>query len=231
MEWAPGCKGAFFFNTAPGLRTYLGRWIIPTTQRRYVMSVLFSMAAFALASSITPGPVNIVALSSGAQFGFQASLRHVGGATLGFTLLLVLIGLGLHELLAMWPFLTRAIQLFGVAFLLFMAYKLATDDGRFDAGGAGKAPSMLYGAIMQWLNPKAWLACVAGMGAFAANGETLLVWQFAAVYFVICYLSIACWAYAGTFLRHYLSNPKSMRLFNRTMALLLAGSAAYLVAA
>lgn len=102
------------------------------------MSVLFSMAAFALASSITPGPVNIVALSSGAQFGFQASLRHVGGATLGFTLLLVLIGLGLHELLAMWPFLTRAIQLFGVAFLLFMAYKLATDDGRFDAGGGGQ---------------------------------------------------------------------------------------------
>ncbi|MGN7740733.1 LysE family translocator [Pseudomonas sp. 22526] len=193
------------------------------------MSLVFSMAAFALASSITPGPVNIVALSSGAQFGFRASLRHVGGATLGFVLLLVLIGLGLHELLRLWPFLTRGIQLFGVAFLLFMAWKLALDDGRLSSDGQAKAPSAWYGAIMQWLNPKAWLACVAGMGAFAANGEALLVWQFALVYFVICYLSIACWAYAGTFLRQYLSNPKGMRLFNRSMAALLVASAVYLL--
>jgi hypothetical protein len=49
----------------------------------------------------------------------------------------------------------------------------------------------------------------------------VLVWRFAAIYFVICYVSIACWAYAGSFLRHYLNNPRGMRVFNRTMALLL----------
>lgn len=105
------------------------------------MSLIISMAAFALASSITPGPVNIVALSSGAQYGFRASQRHVAGATLGFVLLLVLMGLGLHELLKLWPSLTRAVQLFGVAFLLFMAWKLATDDGRLSAGDSGQAPT------------------------------------------------------------------------------------------
>ena len=63
------------------------------------MSLIMSMAAFALATSITPGPVNVVALGSGARFGFAASQKHVAGAALGFTLLLVLIGLGLHELL------------------------------------------------------------------------------------------------------------------------------------
>lgn len=193
------------------------------------MSLIISMAAFALASSITPGPVNIVALSSGAQYGFRASQRHVAGATLGFVLLLVLMGLGLHELLKLWPSLTRAVQLFGVAFLLFMAWKLATDDGRLSAGDSGQAPTMFYGALMQWLNPKAWLACVAGMGAFVADGEAQLVWQFAAVYLVVCYLSVACWAYAGTFLRQYLSNADGMRLFNRFMASLLAVSAGYLL--
>nr|BFD41697.1 LysE family translocator [Pseudomonas sp. FFPRI_1] len=193
------------------------------------MSVVFSMAAFALAASITPGPVNIVALGSGARFGFRASLRHVGGATLGFTLLLVLIGLGLHELLRRWPLLTQGIRLFGVAFLLFMAWKLARDDGRLGTTGAPRAPSAWYGALMQWLNPKAWLACVAGMGAFAAEGEARLVWLFAAVYLVICYLSIACWAYAGSCLRHWLDNPASLRLFNRSMAGLLVASAAYLM--
>ncbi len=194
-----------------------------------MMSVLVSMAAFALAASITPGPVNIVALSSGAQFGWRASLRHVTGATLGFTLLLVLIGLGLNELLLLVPSLTRVIQWAGVAFLLYMAWKLAADDGALNTSQPGKLPTMTVGAVMQWLNPKAWLACVAGMGAFVANGEARLVWQFAVVYFVICYGSIACWAFAGTFLRHYLDNPRGMRLFNRLMALLLALSAIYLL--
>ncbi|MBC3207528.1 LysE family translocator [Pseudomonas sp. SWRI111] len=193
------------------------------------MSLILSMAAFALAASITPGPVNIVALSSGAQYGFRASQRHVAGATLGFVLLLVLMGLGLHQALELWPFMTRVVQWAGVAFLLFMAWKLATDEGQLNASEAGRAPSMLYGAVMQWLNPKAWLACVAGMGAFVADGETRLVWQFAAVYLVICYLSVGCWAYAGTFLRGYLSNAAGMRWFNRLMALLLALSAMYLL--
>ena len=193
------------------------------------MSVMVSMAAFALVASITPGPVNIVALSSGAQYGFRASQPHVAGATLGFVLLLVLMGLGLHELLAKWPALTQVVQVAGVAFLLFMAWKLATDKGELQSKEAITAPSMLYGAVMQWLNPKAWLACVAGMGAFVADGDTQLVWQFAAVYLVICYLSVACWAYAGTFLRGYLNNARTLRWFNRSMALLLALSAGYLV--
>jgi len=103
------------------------------------------------------------------------------------------------------------------------------DDGRVGEGKAHKAPSMFYGALMQWLNPKAWLACVAGMGAFVADGDSGLVWQFAAIYLVVCYLSVACWAYAGTFLRGYLSNARGMRLFNRSMALLLVLCAGYLV--
>ena len=193
------------------------------------MSVLISMAAFALVASITPGPVNIVALSSGAQFGFRASQRHVAGATLGFVLLLVLMGLGLHELLRLWPVLTRVVQVAGVAFLLFMAWKLAVDNGHLGASQEDKAPSMFYGAMMQWLNPKAWLACVAGMGAFVADGDARLVWQFAAIYLVVCYLSVGCWAYAGTFLRGYLSNARGMRLFNRSMALLLVVCAGYLI--
>ncbi len=192
------------------------------------MSILISMAAYALASSITPGPVNLVALSSGAQHGLRASMRHVTGATVGFTALLLLTGLGLHELLVQLPALTRAIQLAGVAFLLFMACKLARDDGALSLAGGASGPSLAAGAAMQWLNPKAWMASVAGMGAFAADGDALLVWQFAALYFVICYLSIACWAYAGTFLRR-LGDPAIMRWFNRAMALLLAASAAYLL--
>ncbi|AOK19751.1 lysine transporter LysE [Burkholderia cepacia] len=196
------------------------------------MSMLVSMAAFALASSITPGPVNIVALSAGARHGLGASLRYAAGATLGFVALFLLIGLGLHAALARWPVLTTATQWSGIAFLLYMALRLALDDGRLapDAPGAQIAgPSAAAGAAMQWLNPKAWLACVAAMGAYAADGDRAQVWQFAALYLVICFASIACWAYAGASLRHRLANARRMRVFNRLMALLLAGSALFLL--
>ncbi len=189
------------------------------------------MAAFALATSITPGPVNIVALSAGARYGLRASLRHVTGATVGFTLLLLLIGLGMHELLTRVPFLTRGLEWAGVAFLLYVAYRLVTDDGRIDSPNASHGPSLMVGATMQWLNPKAWLASVAGMGLYVASGESALVWQFAAIYFVVCYVSIACWAWTGASLRQALREPSRVRFVNRAMALLLAGSAVWLVLA
>lgn len=189
------------------------------------------MAAFALAASISPGPVNLVALSAGARYGLRASLRHVTGATLGFTLLLLAVGLGLQQLLQQLPTLKMLLHWSGVAFLLYMAYGLARDDGRLDSDNAQRAPGLFTGAAMQWLNPKAWLASLAGIGAFAADGELRVIGQFAALYFVICYLSIACWAYAGAFLRPYLEQPRRMRLFNRALALLLAASALYLLLA
>jgi len=191
------------------------------------MSLYLSMAAFALASSISPGPVNIVALSAGAQFGLRAAMRHVSGATFGFTALLLLTGLGLGELLQRWPWIGGAIRVAGVLFLLYMAWRLAGDAGRLDSK-AVPPPSMRNGALMQWLNPKAWLACVAGMGLFAASGDSAAVWRFALIYFVICYASLACWAYAGSYCRRYLSDATRLRRFNRSMAALLVGCAAYL---
>ncbi|MEX5360727.1 LysE family transporter [Pseudomonas guariconensis] len=191
------------------------------------MSLSLSMAAFALAASISPGPVNIVALGSGARHGLRASLGHAAGATLGFCLLLVLVGLGLHELLLHWPLLGRLLHGGGVLFLLYMAWKLACDNGQLTTEHQDDAPSAWHGAAMQWLNPKAWLAAVAGIGAYT-GGEQHLLWLFAWIYGPICFVSIASWAWAGSVIRQYLGNPGHMRMFNRALAALLLASALYL---
>lgn len=193
------------------------------------MTLLLSMAAFALVSSITPGPVNLVALGSGARHGLRATLAHITGATAGFTVLLVLIGLGLYEVLIRWPLLTTGIRLAGVLYLLYLAWKLASDNGLLQADGSSSRPTLLGGAAMQWLNPKAWLASVAGMGAFAADGDSSTVGRFALIYFVVCYASIACWAVAGTYLQRHLVKAANVRLFNRAMAVLLTLCAAGLL--
>ncbi|MDH0301470.1 MULTISPECIES: LysE family translocator [unclassified Pseudomonas] len=194
------------------------------------MSLALSMAAFALAASISPGPVNIVALGSGARHGLNASLGHAAGATLGFCLLLVLVGLGVHELLLRWPLVGQLLHGGGVLFLLYMAWKLASDDGRLDTEGAHRAPTAWHGAAMQWLSPKAWLAAVAGVGAYT-GGEQQLLWLFTWIYMPICFISVASWAWAGSVIRRYLTEPKWMRLLNRGLAALLVASAGYLLLA
>jgi threonine/homoserine/homoserine lactone efflux protein len=192
---------------------------------------LLPMTFFALAASISPGPVNVVALGLSARHGFRASLRHVTGATLGFVLLLVLAGFGLRGLLVLWPGLTAVLRWAGLLFLIYMALRLVKDDGHLPAGAAEGAASLLAGAGMQWLNPKAWLAAVAGVGAFAADGDARSLWVFVAIYFVVCYASIASWALAGALLRKALQTPARMRLLNAVLALGLIVSAGYLLLA
>lgn len=194
-----------------------------------MISLYLSMAAFALAASISPGPVNLVSLSTGAREGLRVALRHVAGATLGFTLLLVLIGLGLHTLLSVLPWLTSAIRWAGVAFLFYLAWRLSIDDGALQARAGAVVSPFMQGALIQWLNPKAWLAAIAGLGAFVADGDVMLLWQFALIYCLVCYLSLACWAYAGTCLQPYLQEPHRVRVFNRVLAGLLVASAGYLL--
>lgn len=193
------------------------------------MSLSLSMAAFALAASISPGPVNIVALGSGARHGLRSSLAHAAGATLGFCLLLGLVGLGVHELLQRWPLLGHLLHGGGVVFLMYMAWKLARDTGELDATQTHRAPSAWQGAAMQWLSPKAWLAAIAGVGAYT-GAEQQLLWSFIWIYGPICFVCIASWAWAGSVIRQYLSNARHMRLFNRCLAALLMASALYLLA-
>lgn len=162
-----------------------------------MVELYLSMAAFALAASITPGPVNLVALGSGARFGWRPSLWHVSGASVGFAVLLLLIGLGLHKMLERLPVLLVFIRFAGVAFFLYMAWQLAADDGVLSPEAEGRRPGFWAGAVMQWLNPKAWLASLASMGLFATEGGVGRIWAFTLLYFLICYLSVASWAWAA----------------------------------
>jgi threonine/homoserine/homoserine lactone efflux protein len=192
------------------------------------MNNYLAMAAFALAASLSPGPVNVVALGSGARHGFAPSMRHVSGATIGFTALLVFTGFGLHAVTAAWPGFMVALQWGGVAFLLYMAWALATASGELGRGSDNHPPSFWVGAGMQWVNPKAWLAASAGMGAFASAGSAGDIWTFSAIYFAVCYASMAAWAAAGAVLQKALTNAARVRLLNRLLALTLLASAAYL---
>ncbi|CAM3723868.1 Cysteine/O-acetylserine efflux protein [Pseudomonas reidholzensis] len=192
-------------------------------------SVVISMAAFALAACITPGASNIVALSYGSQFGVARSQRHALGSALGFTLIMVLTGFGLHEVLERWPVLTDFIRWAGTAFLLYLAWKLAADNGQLSSAKPAERPAFWRAATLQWLNPKGWMVAAAGIGAFAADGEASTVWMLCLICSIVCYVSVASWLFAGAYLRRFLTSTRRIRNFNRTMAAVLAGSAVSLL--
>lgn len=193
------------------------------------LSLILPMSAFALAASISPGPVNLVCLSSGTRYPVSRGLVFVTGATLGFIALFIAVGLGLYSLLTVVPVVDVLLRWGGVAFLLYLSLKLAMDSGHLPEDGAETAPGFGTGALMQWLNPKAWLASASGIGAYTSANNLQEVLLFASLYLPICWLSLACWVYAGAFLRRYVQRPVVLVTVNRVLALLLAASCLYLV--
>lgn len=193
------------------------------------LSLILPMSAFALAASLSPGPVNMVCLGSGVRHGLRASLGFVSGATLGFIVLFLAVGLGLAGVLQRVPALTALLRWSGVAFLLYLSWQLARDSGELSGREAQTPPGFMAGALMQWLNPKAWLAAASGIGAYthAAQPQELAV--FAGLYGPICWVSLGSWAYAGTAFGRLSTSPQALRALNRGLAALLAGSCVLLL--
>ncbi|MDO6452792.1 LysE family translocator [Neptunomonas phycophila] len=193
------------------------------------ITLILPMTAFALAASISPGPVNLVCLSSGTRHPLSKGLMFVTGATLGFIVLFVAIGLGLYSILTAVPGLNELLRWAGIVFLLYLSVQLLRDDGRLHEGETHKAPGFLTGAIMQWLNPKAWLASASGIGAYTSGHDLREVIIFAMLYMPICWVSLSCWVYAGVYLRRYIQRPIVLVILNRVLALLLVASCIYLM--
>lgn len=193
------------------------------------LTLILPMTAFALAASISPGPVNLVCLSSGTRYPISRGLIFVTGATLGFIALFMTIGLGLYSALLALPGAATLLRWAGIAFLLYLSIQLFRDNGQLPEEHTSKAPGFMTGAIMQWLNPKAWLASASGIGAYTSGQDVREVFLFAALYLPICWLSLSCWVYTGAYLRRFIQRPRTLVLINRALAVLLAASCIYLL--
>ncbi len=88
------------------------------------IDALLALCLFAFVTSITPGPSNLMLLASGANFGLRRTLPQVAGITLGFTALLLAVGLGLGAALAAWPALHTGLRVAGAAYLLHLAWRI-----------------------------------------------------------------------------------------------------------
>jgi threonine/homoserine/homoserine lactone efflux protein len=180
------------------------------------------LIAFSVVSAFTPGPNNLMALASGANFGYRRTLPHILGVCLGFSVMLALVGAGLGKLFEALPAAYTILKFAALGYLMFLAWKIAT-SGHIGEGREAEDPITLLGSAMfQWVNPKAWIASITIVTSFtnpAAFWPSLSVGGAANI--VLCFSAVSSWALFGTIVKSWLSNPVRLRIFNWSMAALL----------
>ena len=188
--------------------------------------MLTGLALFAMVSSITPGPNNLMLMASGANFGFRRTLPHMLGVGIGFTLMIILVGIGLMQLFDAWPMSYTILKIFSVIYLLFLAYKIATaaaPSGQSE-NAESKPLTFLQAAMFQWVNPKAWTMALTALTVYSSSRTLGAVTLVAVVFVVINLPCVSLWTVLGQQIRRLLTSSRRLVAFNVTMALLLVMS-------
>lgn len=194
------------------------------------MILIFAMFLYSLTMSISPGPVNMVIISSGASYGFKKTFPFVSGATIGFTLLLIVVGFGFYTAIEKHPLLLKYLNMAGSAFIIYVGYKIASSRPELSLTKS-EAPGFLQGLLLQWLNPKAWIACASGVVLFSEPSNKVSLIIFVMIYFFVCYLSLAAWALLGKNISTLLNSIGRIRAFNLCMGGILIATAFYMLLA
>ena len=188
-------------------------------------SLFSALAIFAFVTSATPGPNNTMLLTSGLNFGFRRTLPHTLGVALGFTLMIALVGLGLAGIFKAVPALLGVLKWVGAAYMLFLAVKLARSAPLKEGASKGRPMTFLQAAAFQWVNPKAWIIALTAVATYTLpDSYVFSVTVVALMFGAVSLPSASSWVLFGSALRRVLGNPKVLRAFNWTMAVLLVAS-------
>jgi threonine/homoserine/homoserine lactone efflux protein len=191
------------------------------------LDVLYALLLFCFVSGVTPGPNNLMLMSSGVNFGFRRTLPHLIGVVLGFSLMVALIGLGLDAIFARFPRLLPVMRYAGAGYMLWLAWRIARSGPLREGEARGRPLGFLGAAAFQWINPKAWVIAISALTAYAVSADyTISVAAVALTYLAIGLPSSGAWVLFGAAMRKALSDPKRVRPFNWTMAALLVASIA-----
>ncbi len=187
--------------------------------------LITAFVVFALVSLFTPGPNNVMLMTSGVNFGFRRTLPHALGVTLGFGFLVLLVGLGLGAVFAAFPVLYTILKFVGAAYLLYLAWLIARSGPAETKASRGRPLSFFEAAAFQWVNPKALVMAIgaittyAAVAAFPGNVAILSL-----IFTALGFLSSATWILFGTSLRAIVTDPRRVRAFNLVMAAALVAS-------
>lgn len=185
---------------------------------------------FAVVAAITPGPSNVMLTATGAIAGVWRGLPCVAGVALGMGALMFAVAMGLGHIVLSHRYVQIAIKILGAAFLLWLAWRIATSR---PGGGATRerAIGFVEAALFQWVNPKSWLVSASASGTYLAGGGNALTqaaWL-AALFVIAAAPCNLVWLGFGAGMQRFLRNPRAARIFNVAMGVALAASVALIL--
>ncbi|MBV2128404.1 LysE family translocator [Arsukibacterium indicum] len=187
------------------------------------MDLFLAVLFFAFSTTITPGPNNVMIMSSGVNYGFRQSVPHWLGICFGFPLMVLLVGLGFGVVFDRYPHLHQLIKILGTLYLIWLAWRIASARPETIATGKSKPFSFLQAALFQWVNGKAW---VMASGAVAAFTSVTGVYWYQVMMITLAFLLVAfpcvgVWLVFGAGLKKVLTKPLFQRIFNIFMGFIL----------
>ncbi len=184
---------------------------------------LGALLLFACVSTFTPGPNNIMLMTSGANVGFARTIPHMLGVALGFAFMVMLVGVGLVGIFNTYPLSHQILKYASLAYLIYLAAKIAM-SGRAKEVDDFKPLTFLAAASFQWVNPKGWSMALSAVTLFSSSGAWLELGIIALAFTLANIPSVSFWTFAGQKLQHWLITPVRIRSFNVSMAILLIAS-------
>ncbi|ABE55512.1 Lysine exporter protein (LYSE/YGGA) [Shewanella denitrificans OS217] len=190
------------------------------------MELILAITLFAFSSGITPGPNNIMLMTSGVNFGIKPSLPHLAGICLGFPCMVLAIGLGLSSVFQAYPVLHLIIKVLGVSYLLYLSWLIARSSNKMEGKQLSQPFSFIQAAAFQWVNPKGWIMAVGAIATFTVQTADMTpqVLTIATVFLCVAFPCAMVWLTFGVALKRLLKNQRQQKIFNITMALLLVAS-------
>ena len=187
---------------------------------------LLPLILFAAVASITPGPNNFMLWASGMNFGLRRTLPHLLGINIGFGSLVLAVGLGLGVIFEAFPVVEQILKWVGSAYLLYLAYRIATATGLAERSDIPKPFTFLEAAAFQYVNPKAWIMAITAIGAFRPEDlpSVLGILSVAGVFMIVNVPCVLAWAGAGVWMGRVLQKQSSRRIANAVLGLLLVGT-------
>ncbi len=184
--------------------------------------IFTGLTLFAFVSSITPGPNNLMLMSSGANFGFKQTVPHFLGVGIGFTLMIILVGLGLMQLFDSFPMSYEILKVLSIIYLLYLALKIARSGSITEQNNEKLKPlTFIQAALFQWVNPKAWTMALTSISIYAPSNSFISILLVAIIFGLINLPCISSWIVLGQKMKLVLTDQKRFKIFNITMASLL----------
>jgi threonine/homoserine/homoserine lactone efflux protein len=189
------------------------------------LELFIGLFVFAGIAAFTPGPNNALLMSSGMNFGFRRSVPLICGVAVGFPLMIGLIGLGLGRVFEALPILYQVLKYAGAAYMLYLAWKIATAQPATADDKAARPLSFIQMCVFQWINPKGWIMSITALSAYTLSQSYYVGLATVVGTFVFMGITSALtWAGFGAALKSVMSDPRYFRIINVSLALLLVAS-------